>query len=909
MEPYFPFGDWLKHRRKALDLTQFDLAARVGCSPETIRKFEANKLRPSKEIAARLARYLELPQAEYEAFVQAARRKATLGASIPHDRPELVRSLPTPPTRLIGRTDDVAAICTLLARPDARLVTLTGAPGVGKTRVAIQCAATVAEAFRDGVVFIDLATVTDPELVPAAIGRGLQIHEGAGQAMMERLRAFLAARHMLLALDNFEQVLSAASILAELLSSAPNLKLLVTSRTVLNLLGEHTRAIEPLALPDVKRLPPLAVLAEYSGIDLFVERTQAVDPQFALNERNAAQVVALCSALDGLPLAIELAAARTKLLPLPALLVRLEHRLAVLTTGARDLPPRQQTLRSTIDWSYHLLVPREQQLLSYLGVFAGGCTLSAIAAIYATDEAQVLDILAALLDHNLVQRTGGSDHEPRFTLLETIREYAQDRFARLPEANEIHQRHVRYFMDLAEAAEQAWASVAQIDWIQRLEPEYANFRAAMQWAIEHGATGAALRIGGALGQFWEVRGHWSTGRSLLEAAINTPDLIADGTVHTRWDALAKALVVAGQLTRLLSDCEHAAAHLSRALALYEHYGDQQGAARTLHSLGAVAHDQGNPAAATVYYEQSLTNLRALGDQRASAATLAAIGRLRFFQTDYPRAIACYNESLSMCRALHDQRGIATALNGLSHIARHQGAYAQATRLRQEALAIFEAIGDNKAIAWAWQGMGDLARDQGDTGEAERRFLDALALTREVGDQWGNVWAVLNLGLVAHDRGDNASAEAYYTDALAQFRILRDRWGCAWALYHRGRLACEQGRDDRAAEELHESLTLFRGWSNKHGSAACLEGLARIAQRAGRLEATIHLLGAAAALRAAYGAPHSPIEREALERHLLVDRTAVNAARARAEQAATLDELFAFALAPPLAEPLQLPIAR
>ncbi len=416
-------------------------------------------------------------------------------------------NLPAQLTSLIGREQEVIAACTLLIRAEVRLLTLTGPGGVGKTCLALQIANELLDAFADGVCFVPLAPIFDPDFVLPAIAQTLGLKEAGNQPVSDLLKEYLRNLHLLLFLDNFEQIVAAAPLLADLLASCPKLKILVTSRAVLHIQGEHEFPVPLLALPDLKQLPDSASLTEYAAVALFLQRAQAIKPDFQITPANAHAIAEICSRLDGLPLAIELAAARIKLLPPQALLARLEHRLQVLTSGASNAPARQHTLRNTLKWSYDLLDAQEQRLFRRLSVFVGGCTLEAIEAIYTEldngDEAiQLLDAVASLIDKSLLQQTEQEGEELRLVMLETIREYALECLAANGEMEVTRQAHADYFLVLAEEAEPKLVGIEQLQWLVRLEREHDNLRMALSWLLERKALEMALRLGGALSLFW-----------------------------------------------------------------------------------------------------------------------------------------------------------------------------------------------------------------------------------------------------------------------------------------------------------------------------------------------------------------------------------------------------------------------
>ncbi len=584
------FGPWLRRCRRALDLTHAELAAAVGCSVSALRKFEAGDLRPSRPLAQALAGALHIASEDRDAFIRFAREMpgntpARLPETVSQDHPApsdcVASNLPVPPTALIGREQECAALGQLLCRSDTRLVTLTGPGGIGKTRLAIQVAAELERAYANGVVYVALAPIRAPDLVAPTIAQMLGITElpvqvGPVLPLMERLINYLREKQLLLLLDNFEQVMDAAPLLATLLAASPGLQVLVTSRAPLRLRGEQEFPVPPLALPprphtakysasgnlDEQRAMLMAPttarpwedLTHYAAVRLFVERARNVRPDFQLTEADATAVVAICARLDGLPLAIELAAARCRLFAPEALLALLDRRLALLSDGPRDLPARQQTLRAEIGWSYDLLAPADQQLFRQLSVFAGGWTLTAVEAIATANpqvagRSNVLDGLASLVEHSLVRRAEGSPGIPRFTMLETIREYALEQLVVSGEADPIQERHADYYVMLAESAEPELRGPQQDVWLERLEAEHDNLRAALDWCLrirdepcEPIAAGAdsqsapqsgamlGLRLAGALWLYWYYRGYIDEGRKWLARTLNAVE--AESAVPT-----------------------------------------------------------------------------------------------------------------------------------------------------------------------------------------------------------------------------------------------------------------------------------------------------------------------------------------------------------------------------------------
>jgi predicted ATPase len=691
-------------------------------------------------------------------------------------------NLPAPPTIIIGRQDEVTALKRLLRSSEARLLTLTGPGGTGKTRLAVEAATIARGEFADGVFFVPLAAISDPALVASAIAQALGVKEISDKALLDKLKESFRERRMLLVLDNFEQVVSAAPLVSELLAACPRLKLLVTSRAVLRLRGEQEFAVVPLALPE--RRHSLAALKETAAVKLFNERACASKPEFTLTAENAEAVAEICRQLDGLPLAIELAAARIKLLSPQAMLQRMSNRLALLTGGARDLPARQQTMRSAIAWSYELLSEPEQSLFRRLSIFVGGFTLEAAEAVCGEqaieikeDEAEVslsvanheslcpildvLDGLGVLVDESLVRRQEQELNEPRFTMLETIREYGSEQMLASNERGALLRRHALFFLALAEKAEPLLTGPEQVRWYARLDREHDNLRAALRWATETKDAETGLRLAGALWRFWEVRGHLSEGRRWLEMLLLMGDA-APAAVR------AKALSRAGALERDQGDYTQAFSLLKQALELYESLGDRWGIAQTFNAIGYAEHEQGDYARATDYYQRSLALFRELGDTRATAYLLNNLGNVAKEQADYEQAAAIHEQALALFRQSGDPRGLSASLNNLAEVASYRGDYERATALQHESLALKREIGDKRGIMLSLNNLGDLARFQGDDERATELYEESLALSHEAGDKRGTAICLEALAAAACARDDWQRAARLY-GAAARLR--------------------------------------------------------------------------------------------------------------------------------------------
>jgi predicted ATPase len=722
-------------------------------------------------------------------------------------------NLPVQRTGFVGREKEVAAAKELLLREDVRLVTVTGPGGIGKTRLAVQVASGLVERFPGGAHFVPLSPVSDPGLIASVIVQTLGIREAGGQSPLEILKESLQASlraPMLLLLDNFEHLVQAAPTVAELLAMGPNLKILVTSRAALHVYGEHEFPVPPLALPDSRSMPPEA-LSQYPAVALFLQRAVAAKPDFELNRENAAAVTEICARLDGLPLAIELAAARVKVLSPSAMRTRLASRLQLLTGGARDLPQRQQTLRAAIDWSYDLLNAAEQKLFRRLSAFVGGCTLEGVEAVCDTKgdlDLDLLDGMASMVDKSLVQQVEQAKGESRFVMLETLREYALEKLEASGEQALTKRAHAAYCLVLAEedVTEQSGAEGAE--WLERFALEHDNFRAGLEWLTETGDAEWGLRLGAALFRFWEMREYLAEGRDRLGKLLK----LARAAAPTK--ARARALFAAGVLAGEQGDYASAEALIRESLDIAGQLCDKQGVAVSLNALAVHARDRGDVAVARSLFEESLVQWRESGDQKAVARSLSNLGNVVKLQGDYARARSLYAECLSIFRGLGDRTGVAWSMNHQGDVARDQGDAAAAQTLYEQGLAIFRELDDRWGIAGTLADLGSLAREERNYPRAHSLYGESIRIFQELG----------------HKRGIARLLECFACSAAAQLdaeRSLRLAGAAAALRQNIGAplTPAEQVKLETTLDPARQALT------NTAGATAWLEGWAMPVEKA------------------------------------------------------------------------------
>jgi predicted ATPase/DNA-binding XRE family transcriptional regulator/Tfp pilus assembly protein PilF len=877
MQDEISFGKWLRKQRRVRDLTRQAFADQIGCAEVTVRRIEAGTLKPSKELAGIILKKLGIPEVERPRWISFARGLSGLPGSSLASSNKPNSNLPAPLTTFIGRENEKAEVIRLITKH--RLVTLTGSGGVGKTRLSIKVGEQALEDYPDGVWLMELAPILDPSLVPVTAVRTFGLHEDPKRLIIDILCDYLREKSILLILDNCEHVLDACAQLADtLLKRCLGLKILTTSREGLGILGEAVYPVSSLELPNVQQL--VDEIRDYESIRLFEERAQLAQRNFSLTIENASSVAKICTQLDGIPLAIELAAARMSTFSTEEIAERLRKNFNLLSTGNRTALPRHQTLHAAIDWSYDLLSSNEKILFQRLSIFVKSWTLEAAASICSDDNINselTLNMISKLISKSLLimeETPVGT----RYRMLETIRQYAYEKLCAMNDANITRQRHLMYFVSLAERAEPTLRSFDMETWLDMLETELDNIRSALAYGLKNDAE-SELRLASSLWWFWHIRGHKSEGCEWLEQglAIEEQERGENPFFPARALIRGKALYVAGFLRIMLYeidkgtslseeslllfrqygmegkrgaayalwnlaavadrqlDFRHKKTRLEESLALFQELNDKFGVAQCMDGLAFCALDENNYEEARILLEENLALRQEMGDKDGSADALHHLGVLSFQESNYKQAGAYYRASLALFRGIKNRWGISHVLSSLGRTAQAEGNYEEATTILEEALSLEEEVSDRFGIASRLNQLGLVAQSQGDYERAAQMHEQALGLFHEGGNRISASTALYNLGFTALLQSDYKQAAANFEEALTICHEAGDKFGTAWALYGMGEVERSQGSFGSARDLNRAAIAIFRmvgdpTHMSQHaqGVAYCLEASASLA---------------------------------------------------------------------------------
>lgn len=872
------FGEWLRRRRRALDWTQEELARQAGCAIGTIRKLEADERRPSKQLAEILAQRLDIPPHEREEFVRFARDVSGDGipalpfveetaSFAPTRLAKSTHNLPTSLTSFIGREREMAEVKRLLAT--TRLLTLVGTGGCGKTRLALQAAAGLLDAgqFPDGIWFVELAPLADPNLVMHSIAAALGLRERAGATFEMILHDYLGSKNLLIILDNCEHLITACAKFSDTcLHACPHVKILASSREALGIAGETTFRVPSLEIPTPKHVLSgtegiqlsIADLAKYDSIRLFTDRAAMVQPSFAVTLHNASAITQICNRLDGIPLAIELAAMQIRGMTPEQIVQHLDDRFRLLTGGSRTALPRQQTLRATMDWSHSLLLASERKLLRRLSVFVGGWTLEAAEAVCSGDGIEtneVLEVLLHLVDKSLVVVEAEADSQAaRYRMLETVRQYAREKLLDSGESEQVRDRHLSFYLKLAEEAEPKLIGAEQVTWFNRMDGEHDNIRTALDWSSSEGRVEKGLRLGGALFRFWLTRGYWSEGYQRLDG------LLKKGA-EKRTLGRGKALMVAGSLATGMG-----ASEVARRLC-----------------------------------EESISILREL-EAEGRPWLESALGRFGFFllDSDLATARACAEETARLSRESGNIPDLAQAFLVLGGVARWRGDFSASLRYLEETKSLYQSIGDRRGVTAALVNLGWTCLVQGDLEKAQELVEQTLAMAREVGNRYHLASGLRLFGMICEIQGQGDEAEALLHQGISESRDIGNRAGAAEALMHLGRLHLKQGQYAQAQQDFRELLVLLKESNALYYIPNALDSFAFLYTVTSHAQRAAQLLGAAEALRGKFGTPLWLGYRKDYETYLAVTRSQLDDASFNAAwekgRAMTMEQAIEYALA-------------